>query len=65
VRELFPDLLAAAGLPEELRRRVLAARRELALADVVLQETFGRTRFTELANRRQEEPNPEPTGGRR
>jgi len=65
VRELFPDLLAAAGLPEELRRRVLAARRELALADVVLQEAFGRTRFVEMANRRQEESSPEPAGDRR
>jgi circadian clock protein KaiC len=65
VRDAFQELLAASGLPEDLRRRLLAARRELVLADVVLQEHFGHTRFTELAGRRSEEAAPEPVGGPR
>ncbi len=65
VRDIFQDLLAATGLPEDLRRRVMAARRELVLADVVLQEHFGGTHFAQMAVRRREEPAPEPAGGHR
>lgn len=60
VREIFQELLSAEALPGELRARLQAARRELVLADVVLQEHFGLTQFTALAAReRAKEPAPQ------